>query len=163
MAKYLKLGVNARNGGSFTDSSTEINIANDQVVKVKEKHLAYKHIQERLQGGHIVPATEQEYNDYLAKVAKLEDNASEKIEQKKLATKQAEETDEDEEDTENDSDEDDYDEDDDDEDEEEARTHASMLADLKASPLVDEKEKAKLDKMKLAKIIALHNKVILQK
>lgn len=162
MAKYLKLGVKAKHGGSFTDSSTEINIAGEQVVKVHPKHLSESQVQERLQGGHIVEATEAEYNAYQAKVSKLNaKDESKKDDLKKLASSQA---DEDVDDT-DDEDFDDKDEDDDDEDDEDspARTKASMVNDLRASPAIDEKQKEKLDSMKVDKLMKLHDKVILGK
>jgi len=68
MAEYIKLGDKAL---SFTDPTTHLKLRNDQVVKETKKMTQSKKYKAAKLGGHITRATEEEYNEYLEKVAKL--------------------------------------------------------------------------------------------
>ena len=66
--KFFKLGKAAR---SFTDPKTGLTIANDEVVAIDETRLVDAGlVSASLQSGHIVEATEAEYNDYTKSATK---------------------------------------------------------------------------------------------
>lgn len=173
MAKYLKLGEAARNGGSFSDAVTETNISGEAVVKVKDSILRMKHLRARIQAGHIVPATEAEYNAHQAKVDDLTVKAQDDLKRKKLgaAPRQDEDTDDIDElaadlvldDTKNNDEEDEDDDDEDEEDDAPSRTKASMINDLMGSSVLKESKKKDLSTLSLDKLMKLHDKTILGK
>lgn len=166
MAKFVKLGEGARIGGSFSDATTEINLTGGQVQKVRDKQFNMRHIKDRMKSGHIAAATEAEYLEYLAEVQKQTDASNKELAKKKLAAAPVAEEDTEDEDLDDEeilgagSEDDDDDEDDDDGPD---RTRETMIADLQASPLVEDKKKAKLESMSASKLIELHNKIILGK
>lgn len=62
MSVYLKLGEKA---ASFADPRNRFSLSTGKVVKVNDSVLLEKEISAHLNGGHIVKATEDEYNAHL--------------------------------------------------------------------------------------------------
>lgn len=171
MAKFIKLGEGARTAqGSFSDPITEINLTGNQVQKVKDKQYNQPHIKARLQSGHLAPATQDEYEEHVARVKKDDDKRIIEANKKKLAAVSSKDAVADEDELEEDiddeelagagSEDEDEEDEDEDEDDEPSKSRESMTNDLKGSALVNEKQKAKLDGMSISKLIELHNKVI---
>lgn len=143
MVKYLKIG-NPK-AHTFNDVTTGVNISNKQVIRLKNgKDINKPFLQAAIATRHIAEATEDEYNDYLAGVEKLQ-QASPKVEKVVTETKivitpakpPAQADDDEDDESESTSDEDN------DEDDEEL-SKSELIDLLKESPLVDDKKKAKL-------------------
>lgn len=100
-AKYVKLGKKARSG-SFYEANTGISLYGEKIMKVPQGLLKHPRVAKAINAGHVVMATEEDYEEYKknnADVAKKDEKAMERHEPKK-ATKKSEEvedTDEDEE------------------------------------------------------------------
>lgn len=142
MVKYLKIG-NPK-AHTFNDVTTGVNISNKQVIRLKNgKDINKPFLQAAIATRHIAEATEDEYNDYLAGVEKLQ-QASPKVEKVVTETKivitpakPPAQDDDDEDDTTNNDD-------DDDDDDDEELSKSELIDLLKESPLVNDKKKAKL-------------------
>lgn len=68
MAEYYKLGKKAK-GGSFSETSTGVSIFGSKVVKLDAKQRANRRVRQAIEHGHLVPATEEEFNAYEKKNA----------------------------------------------------------------------------------------------
>lgn len=151
MAKYVKLGKQA---SSFFDPVTRLSLVPGQVCKVPLGANTSQVYTTAIKNLHIVPAAEEEFEEYEESVAdkKEEEAKTSKKKKKELAAKPEEDEDDEEDDEEDEEDEDEdedpaaTEDDEEDEDDVDTMTKAELVEALKSSGLPDD-VKSKLSKM----------------
>jgi hypothetical protein len=169
MAKYIKLGEKAQSG-SFYCPVLKLSLSPGQVIVAPKPGLAAQSVvyKDAIKNLHVVPADEEEYNEYMeTKDAELMEEAKKVKASKKKKVKPVVEEDEEEEEIEEEEiEEEEIEEEETDEDEEEDEddlTKSEMVAALREVTELDDNIKKNLGKLGDKKLQELYNTYINKK
>lgn len=156
MAKYIKLGEKAQSG-SFYCPVLKLSLSPGQVIEAPKPGLAAQSsiYKDALKNLHVVPATEEEYDEYMeSREAELSEESKKVKTTKKKVKPVVEEEEDEEEETEEEEEE---------EEDEDELTKSEMIAALREVTELDENLKKNLNKLGDKKLLELYNTHITKK